>query len=140
MQTEDFLTYSIPRLIGQNADTSLAQIDSYVAENAIEFGAAVERGTDGSKQVKALSANAKFFGIAVRNEMRTEGNYPANTMVSVMTFGRIVVPAGVAVVAGDKATILDDGSFKKAGGTEIGVYVSNQDTVGGLVIVEIGRG
>jgi len=141
MQTEDFLTYSIPRLIGQNADTSLSQIDSYVAENSIEFGEAVKRGTDTSKQVKKLDNITDFLGIAVRNERRTEGNYPKNTMVSVMSFGRVVVHTTEAVVAGDLAYVHADGTFNKTAtdGLLIGTFMNNQPTANNLVIMQIGR-
>ena len=141
MQTEDFLTYSVPRLIGQVADTSLAQIDSYVAENAIGFGEAVKRGTDSAKQVKKLDNITDFLGIAVRNERQTTGDYPANNMVSVLTFGRVVVKTGEAVVAGDKAYIHADGTFNKtaADGALIGIFMSNQPTVDNLVIMQIGK-
>jgi len=136
---EEFLTYSVPKLIGQVADTSLAQIDSYVAEeDTIEFGAPVMRGTDSSKQVKNLDNKDKFLGIAVRNDARYEGHYPANTMVSVMTFGRVVVTTTTAVVAGDIAYAHATGKINKTAtdGTAIGVFASNA-SANGLVILEI---
>lgn len=141
---EEFLTYSVPKLIGQVADTSLAQIDSYVSEldllndENIEFGAPVMRGTDSSKQVKNLDNKDKFLGIAVRNDARYEGHYPANTMVSVMTFGRVVVTTTTAVVAGDVAYVHATGKINKTAtdGTAIGVFASNT-SANELAILEI---
>ena len=138
---EEFLTYSVPRLIGQVADTSLKQIDSYVAENEIGFGEAVKRGTDTAKQVKKLDNITNFLGIAVRDEKQTEGKYIPNTMVSVMTLGRVVVKTTEPVVAGDKAYVHADGTINKtdASGLLIGMFMNNQPTANELVILEIGR-
>lgn len=141
MQTQDFLTYSVGKLIGQVAETSLSQIDSYVAEDAIEFGAAVKRGTDKAKQILALTGATGFLGIAVRNEARYEGNYPADTMASVMTVGRVVVQVGntqtAAIVAGDPAKLHTDGTFIKGTGTgDIGTFLSPA-AKNELVILEI---
>jgi hypothetical protein len=140
MQTQDFLTYSIPRLIGQHADTSLTQIDSYVAENVIGFGMPVIRGADPSKQVKPSGTEyTKTFGIAIRNDLRPEGEYPADTMVSVITFGRVVVRVNEAVKAGDKAYVHANNVFSKtaAAGHQVGLFASNQDTLNELAILEI---
>ena len=63
MQTQEFLTYSQAYVIGQIADTSLRQIDSYVAEGKIEFGAPVIRGTDKARQVKQTNSKTEFLGL-----------------------------------------------------------------------------
>ena len=136
---EDFSTYSVPFLIGMRADSSLCQIDSYVAEGDISFGSAVKRGTDKSKQCLALDNIDAFLGVALRNDLRTEGIHKAKSMVSVMTKGRVVVKVAEAVVAGDKAYVHADGSFNKTAdsGYEIGIFASNQASENELVILEI---
>lgn len=141
MQT-DFNMYSKPFILGQRADCSLNQIDSYAAEIDIKFGTAVMRGTNRDKQT-IPSDGKEFLGIALREELYTTGLYEAKRMVSVLTKGRVVVKVAEAVVAGDKAYLHADGSFSKtrgigeAKGLEIGVFVSNQGQADNLVILEI---
>lgn len=144
MQTEDFLTYSVPRLIGQVADTSLQQIDSYVAADTIAFGAPVIRVLDKEKYIKhldLLTEPGSFLGIAVRNEMQTSGEYLENDMVSVLTFGRVVVTVNASVEAGDKAYLHDGGIINGDGtsGIQIGTFINTQLIPNELVILEIGK-
>lgn len=121
------------------ADSSLCQIDSYAAEGNINFGSAVKRGTDKSKQCLALDDAGSFLGVALRNDIHTEGIHKAKSMVSVMTKGRVVVRTTEAVTAGDKAYVNANGSFNKTAesGYEIGIFVSSQASENELVILEI---
>jgi hypothetical protein len=138
MQT-DFNMYSRPFIVGQRADCSLNQIDSFTAEADIKFGSAVKRGTNKDKQ--ALPSDGKeFLGIALRDDLATSGLYKPKTMVSVMTKGRVAVIAAEAVVAGDKAYLQTDGTFNKTKGEkglEIGTFVSTQESENNIAILEI---
>lgn len=138
MQT-DFKTYMNPSIIGQIADTSLRQIDSYAAEATIQFGTAVKRGTKKDKQCLPLNSITEFLGIALRNDLCTGGNYPVGAVVSVMTKGRVVVKTTEAVVAGEAAYVHADGTFNKTAenGLEIGIFASTQALDNELVILEI---
>lgn len=141
MQT-DFKTYSTPFILGQVADSSLKQIDSYAAEADIKFGAAVMRGTNKDSQVM-LSNGKEFLGIALRDDIQQRAFYPAKAMVSVMTKGRVVVRATEAVIAGDIAYLHPDGTFNKTEGEEgqeclaIGIFASSIEVKDNLVILEI---
>lgn len=138
MQT-DYNMYSKPFLIGQRADSSLCQIDSYAAEANINFGAAVKRGTSKDKQCLPLDGITGFLGIALRDDLQRAGFLKTKSMVSVMTKGRVVVQTTEAVIAGDKAYVHADGTFNKTAkdGLEIGVFASTQASENELVILEI---
>lgn len=138
MQT-DFKTYSTSMIIGQIADSSLNQIDSYAAETPIKFATAVKRGTKKSKQCLPLDGIESFLGIALRNDICRSDFYPKQSMVSVMTKGRVVVNTSEAVIAGDKAYVHADGTFNKTSedGLEIGIFVSSQESENKLVILEL---
>lgn len=141
MQT-DFNTYSTPMIIGQRADCSLNQIDSFAAEAEIAFGTAIRRGTDKAKQVLP-SDGKEFLGIALRDDLCTAGLYKAKTMVSVLTKGRVAVKVTEAVVAGDKAYLHANGTFNKTEGEgdnkglEIGIFAGTQALENNLAILEI---
>lgn len=141
MQT-DFKTYSTPMIIGQVADSSLNQIDSFAAEADIEFGTAVQRGTN--KETQVLPSDGKeFLGIALRNDLCVNGLYKSNSMVSILTKGRVVVKVAEAVVAGDTAYLQADGTFNKTEGEEgseglvVGIFASTQESENNLAILEI---
>lgn len=141
MQT-DFNMYSKPFVIGQRADCSLNQIDSFAAEADIKFGTAVRRGTKKDKQVLP-SDGKEFLGIALRDDIQRKNFYSAKNMVSVMTKGRVVVKVAEAVIAGDKAYLQADGTFTKIKGEgktiglEIGIFASTQELENNLAILEI---
>lgn len=138
MQTEDFLTYSKPYLIGQVADTSSRQIDSYAAEGEIEFGDPVIRGTDKSSQVKKSNSKTEFLGVAVRNDTLSAGLYREKVMVSVMTRGRIVVKVKEDAEAGSDAYVYADATIgvTKTDGLKIGTFF-NSAAKDSLIILEI---
>jgi hypothetical protein len=108
---KDFNMYSKQFLIGQRADTSLCQIDSYAAESNIQFGTAVKRGTTKDKQCLPLGDSRKFLGIALRDDLQRVGFLKEESMISVMTKGRVVVRTTAAVIAGDTAYVHADGSI-----------------------------
>ena len=138
MQTE-FSTYSKAMILGQIADTSINQIDSYAAEAPIVFGIAVKRGTDKQKQILPLDNIEEFLGLAIRDDLCRDTSYPIGRVVSVLTRGRVVVKTSEAAIAGDKAYVHADGKFNKTAddGLEIGVFTSTQSEADNLIILEI---
>jgi hypothetical protein len=84
-------TYSEPLVLGAIADSSLQQIDSYAAEEEINFGFPVMRGTDSENQVKKLITNNNFLGIALLNKICKKNSYSKNDIVSVLTKGRVII-------------------------------------------------
>jgi hypothetical protein len=136
---KDFNLYSTPLLIGQRADTSLSQIDSYGAEADIKFGAAVKRGTKKDRQCLPLDDADDFLGIALRDDLQRTNLLKSASMISVMTKGRVVVQTSEAVVAGDKAYVHAGGVINKSkeDGLEIGVFMSSQAEDNKLVILEV---
>jgi hypothetical protein len=92
---------------GQIADTVNRTVDSFAAEGVVPFGAAVERGTDPAKQVKAFDGGA-FVGVAVFSHTEVTGQYEDEAAVGVMTKGRVVVDTlAVNVTAGETAYVVD---------------------------------
>ena len=148
---KDFNMYSKQFLIGQRADTSLCQIDSYVAESNIQFGSAVKRGTNKDKQCLPLGDSTEFLGIALRDDIQRVGWLKENSMISITTKGRVVVRTAAAVVAGDTAYVHADGSINnisnineegevaedEVASVEIGIFASTQESENELVILEI---
>ena len=138
MQTE-FKSYMDPLIIGQIADTSPRTINSFAAEAKIEFATAVKRGTNEGKQCLPLDGIESFLGVAIRNDLCTDGYYPVGEVVSVMTKGRVAVKTTEAVKAGDKAYVHANGTFNKTAdeGLEIGIFFGEQATENKLVILEL---
>ncbi len=132
--------------VGQIADCSLRNIDSYAAEAIIEFGVALKRGTIPSKQVLtwADAITVPVVGIAVF-ERRAEHPYPyvANVnyqiddAVSVMTTGRVYVTTALNVIAGQLAYVTaTTGAFTNVATSNL--LVGKFQTTGtGLVILEV---
>lgn len=101
--------------IGQIVDSSNRVVDSFAAEGVIEYGVAVKRGTDKASQVLtwAGDVNTPMLGVSVFTQ-NTTGNYVVDSMVSVMTSGRVFVnvEAGITVVAGERAYVdVTSGAF-----------------------------
>lgn len=122
---------------GQIADGSLRIVDSFAAEEEIEFGQAVERGTNEEKQVVGFDGG-DFLGVAVFSQTQVEGKYPETSEVSVMTKGRVVVDALlVDVDAGDTAYVVDaTGVYTNlaASATEVGTFLTSGT---GLQVLEL---
>jgi len=113
---KDF-SYSLnsnPFLIGNVLDGSRAQVDSYIAETVIPFGAPVILGTDGVRQVRLATVGAavtSFIGIALRQNQQPSGgvlapnntgeqpvimsigmnSYPIGSPVAIARSGRVIV-------------------------------------------------
>lgn len=113
---KDF-SYSLnsnPYLIGNLWDGSFAQVDSYIAETAIPFGAPVILGSDPTKQVKLATVGAtvtSFIGIALRQNQLPSGgvlapdntgeqpvimstainSYPIGSPIAIARTGRIII-------------------------------------------------
>lgn len=100
--------------VGQLEDTSIRTNDSFVAEEVIEFGLPLMRGSDPEKQVKKFNGGitTKFLGVSAYSATRTEGSYAVNSNVRVLSMGKIWIPlfGTQTVVAGDTAylNITDD--------------------------------
>jgi hypothetical protein len=138
MQT-NYKVYMESLILGHIAETSLRQFDSYAAEAKIPFATAVKRGTKEDKQCLPIDNAKLFLGVAIRDDICTEGVYPTGKAVSVMIKGRVAVIVSEAVKAGDKAYIHNDGKFSKTptSGHEIGIFSSTQALKDNLVILEI---
>lgn len=99
----------IRALPGQIADTTLRNVLSFSAEEIIEFGRPVMRGTDLERQCKNFVSDAgftkKFIGVSLLDSTRMTGNYPTTTTVNVMDKGRVWVAltTGLVINAGDNA-------------------------------------
>ena len=90
---------------------SQRQVDSFLAENAIAAGRAVERGTDPAAQVLQLSSAATaVYGVAlaaIQDQEVAEGSvitYAPESSIPVMERGRVWVVAGGAVAVGAEVT------------------------------------
>lgn len=98
-------------LVGQIADTTNRTVLSFSAEEAIEFGRPLMRGTDKERQCKNFVADVgrtnKFLGISVRDPNRINGAYATKDSVSVMDVGSIWVglTTGLLIQPGDNAYI-----------------------------------
>ncbi len=99
---------------GQISDTTLRDVLSFSAEETIEFGRPLMRGTNKERQAKNFVADVgrtnKFLGVSVRILNRVTGNYPAKTTVDVLDKGRVWVPltTGLTIVAGNVAFLNQD--------------------------------
>ncbi len=120
-------------LPGQIADTTSRTILSFSAEEVIEFGRPLMRGTDKERQCKNFVEDVaglnKFLGISVRDPNKISGSYAIKDTVAVMDVGRIWVAltAGMIIVAGQ--TAYTDGQIitntPGAGNIDIGRFHSS---------------
>lgn len=100
--------------IGQVEDSAFEINDSFVAEEVIDFGIALMRGTDPEKQVKKFNGGltTKILGISAYSATRIEGSYAIGSDVRVLSKGRIhlTIPGSETVVPGATAyvNITDD--------------------------------
>jgi len=153
MQTV-YTQYNDELQLGHIADTSLRQVDSFLAQGSIGIAKAVVRGTDTQRQVvqagTGAGQGALIIGVTILSqsvEQTTAGlvQYADKDAVSVMRKGRIVVQADSAVVAGATANfILATGNWDD---TAVGAGVEatpmlkarfiTGTTAAGLAVIEI---
>lgn len=127
--------------VGQITDGSIRQIDGQLAaENVIQFGQPVRRGTDKENQVKVLDGITAglCIGFAVRNEERVTGQYEIYSQVDVIRFGRIAVIVKEAVLVDDDAYVYADATIGKttASGLKIGKFTTAA-ALGGLAELQL---
>lgn len=95
-----------PGFAGMIADVSNRSISSFAAEEGVNPGVPVVRGTDTQYQIKNVDTGsaANAFGIVVHEHKEPETPYfPVGHPVGVMTHGRIWVNVTGAVTAGKVA-------------------------------------
>lgn len=98
-------------LPGQVVDTTNNTKTSFLAEEAIEFGRPLMRGTNKETQVKNFVGSTvtpvKFLGVSARTPIEITGAYPVKAAVTVIEQGRIWVglTTGLVIQAGDYAYI-----------------------------------
>ena len=112
---------------GMKANVAVDTVDSFAAEDGINPGEAVIRGTNVETQVKAVTATEdieKIIGIAVHTHKEPSANgkyYAEGDAVPVMTSGDIYVEVNGNVKAGDtvKMSIEDGAGIFEASGTVV---------------------
>jgi len=103
--------YDMPVAIpGMKADSTVDVIDSFTAEDAVNPGDAVIRGTEEGliKPVTTAGDTANVIGIAVHTHKAYDGEgayYEENYCLPVMTFGDVYVEVAGDVTAGGKVAI-----------------------------------
>jgi len=128
---------------GQKYDLRPDVVQSFAAEEVLEPGQPVQRGTDPEKQV-LLGDDDAFVGIALFTHTLVQplsggAEYAIGEAVSVLTDGAAYVTSSVAdVVAGETAYVTAAGAYTNVEGTNlaIGTFI----TSGGendLVVVEL---
>lgn len=127
--------------IGQLMDCSMRRVDSYTAFEDIEFGKLVAFTGIVEGQVEPRQANFGAIGVTVYDATKIEGEYKANTTISVLTFGRIMVEAFDNITQGNFAYAGINGQIRIAPiapGDEfkVGVFLSNA-AVGEKVLLEV---
>ncbi len=127
--------------VGRLATYHNKWVDSYAAEEEIEFGVALKRGTVKDDQVLNWSdaITVDVVGISVFSDTAIDGKYAVGDTVKVLTKGRVYVMASVAVVAGEKAyVVVNSGVFTNVATNNllVGKFMSSaaQDTVAILEI------
>jgi hypothetical protein len=130
--------------VGQKYDIRPHVVMSFAAEEVIEPGQPLMRGTDPEKQVLASDASG-FVGIALFTQAMenalTAGtaSYQPTTTVSVLTQGAAYVASSVdTVVAGETAYVTAAGAYTNVEGTNlvVGQFLTSGDT-GDLVVLKI---
>lgn len=153
MQTS-YTQYQDELSLGNIADTSLRQIDSYLAQGVIGIGKAVVRGTNPARQAvqagTGVGQGALIIGIAIISQTVEQSSagvvqYADKSAVPIMRKGRVVVETASAVVAGATANFVlatgkwDDtavgAGFEAV--TQLNARFVTGTTAAGLAILEI---
>lgn len=119
MTQTSFQLYSDKWAVGQIADNSINQIDSFIASTIIHFGSAVMRtvvdNVKSEKKVSAFSGTTAgtCIGFAVRREMELTGQYEIGDQIDVLRIGRIItiVKDSFNIKADDLAYLYADGAI-----------------------------
>ena len=127
---------------GQLADARENTIITLAAEEALDFGAPVMRGT-GSNQAVISDATA-FAGVALfehnhENVDNADGaGYVETDAVSVLTQGAVLVTAAVAVEAGQAAYVTASGTYTNVAADNLLVGAFESDAgVGELAVLTV---
>ncbi len=125
--------------IGQIMDCSLRRIDSYTTSADLEFGKLVSF-TDVEGRITTRTAETLPLGVTVYDRTKIEGEYKANSVVNVLTFGRIMIEAFDDIVQGQLAYAGVAGEIRTAPNAvdddfPVGVFLSNALT-GEKVLLE----
>jgi len=109
MQTD----YNAPVALvaGMITPGGVTEIQSRIAEVALEFGTAVVRGTDVEHEVKAPTADTQEFMGFVAFNQNVDGNIAIDGDVSLVTKGSVAmtVVTAVTVAAGEDAYVVATG-------------------------------
>ena len=154
-----YTQYNDPLQLGNIYDTSLRQIDSFIAEGIVGIAKAVVAGTTGESATKrgqviqastSVGQGALITGISILSQTLEQTSagvtqYADKDAVPVMTKGRMVVETADAVVAGSVANfVLATGKWTDAvvaNGIEatalIKVRFVTSTSAAGLAAVEI---
>lgn len=105
--------YNDPLQLGNIYDTSLRQVDSFLAQGPIGLATAVIRGTNPDRQAAAAGTGAGqgalIFGISLLSQSVEQAQitglvqYADKSAAPIMTKGRVVVQTFDAVIAGSVA-------------------------------------
>lgn len=147
--------------LGNIYDTSMRQIDSFIAEGAVGIGKSVVAGTAGESSTKrgrviqastSVGQGALITGIATLSQTLEQTSagvvaYADKSSVPVMTEGRMVVMTNDAVVAGAAANfVLANGTWTDAAvgtGIEAPVLIKvrfvTSTSAAGLAAVQISK-
>jgi hypothetical protein len=129
---------------GQKYDIRNDVVASFAAEEEIEPGQPVMRGTDPGKQVVVSDASG-FVGVALFTHTLEQAyptggaSYAEESAVSVLTKGAVYVESSVAdVVAGETAYVTAAGAYTNVEGSNlaIGTFLTSGDE-NDLVVVEL---
>ena len=136
MAQTSFQLYSDKWAVGQIADNSINQIDSFVANTVIPFGAPVMRSTISNAlsehrvDISTSITAGTCLGFAIRREMEVTGQYQIGDQIDVLRVGRIVVVLHTelaSVKVNDLAYIYADSGIGNTAqnGLLVGRFVSN---------------
>lgn len=128
-----------PALVGGLGDTVFKTTDSYLAEEAICPGEAVALGTNPAKQVKVMTEDATFAGIAMHaHKELAHPYYPVGYCLPVVTEGRVWVKVDGDVKAGETACFNPETKmWSNTNGIKLPCAGFRTNTISGMAMVEI---
>lgn len=131
-------TSMAPFVLGMAPDMRSPAMDvSRNAEGVVQFGTPVAQGT-ADRQCKAYGqASDKFLGVALMDNTRRHEHYEQYSTVNVRQVGPVVVQAGAAVAAGDKAYLDAIGQFTNVESGDVVGQFETSGSVGALVVLNL---